>query len=168
MNPLLYLCSQRNSPVPGGECGAVLDVALPCPHLRTLVSPRQGQFTAPSPERRKAEINREGKSFCLSGQTEGNCLIDCVALISFYELPGAHCSLSDPLSGLAGAQQDLCWLELKDLLAFARCPPLGTAPRQQSPGQGVSLCAAGRSPGRPSSRCCRAVGPGCGFCQAVA
>lgn len=158
----------KKQPSAWGSRGAVLAAALPCPHLRALVSPHQGQFTAPSPERRKAEINREGKSFCLSGQKEGKCLTDCVALISFYELPGAHCSLSDPPSGLAGAQQDLCWLELKDLLAFASCPPLGTASRQQSPGQGVSLCAAGRSPRRHSSRCCSAVGLGCGFCQAVA
>ena len=77
-------------------------------HLGTLVPPDEGQFTASSTEWRKAEINLEGKLFCLSGQIEGNCLIDCVALISFYELPGVQSSLSDPPSELAGAQQDLC------------------------------------------------------------
>lgn len=61
-----------------------------------------------STEWRKAEINLEGKWFCLSGQTEGSCLIDFDALISFYELPGVQSPLFDPLSELAGAQQDLC------------------------------------------------------------
>lgn len=77
-------------------------------HVGTLVPPDPGQFAASSAQWRKAEINLEGKLFCLSEQIEGNCLIDCVALISFYELPGAQSSLSDPPSELAGVQQDLC------------------------------------------------------------
>lgn len=56
----------------------------------------------------EAEINPEGKLFCLSGQIEGNRLIDCDALIFFYELPGVQSPLFDPPSALAGAQQDLC------------------------------------------------------------
>lgn len=77
-------------------------------HLATLVPPSQGQFTASFTEWRKTEINLEGKLFCLSGQIEGNCLVDCIVLIPFYELPGVQSSLSDPPSELAGAQQVLC------------------------------------------------------------
>lgn len=136
-------------------------------HLGTLVPPDQGQFTASSTEWREAEINLEGKLFCLSGQIKGNCLIDCVALISFYELPGAQSSLSNPPSELAGSQQDLCWLELKDLLAFASCLPLGKSPREQNHEQGVLVCAAGSSPQEARQQllpeCCTATGPGSCF-----
>jgi len=91
----------------GSPALSVLAAAFPS-HLGTPGPPRRGQFTASSAEGGNAEISLEGKLFCLSGHIEGNCLFYCGALISFYELPGAQSSLSDPPSGLAGTQQDLC------------------------------------------------------------
>lgn len=82
-------------------------------------------------------------------------------------LPGVQSPLCEPPSELAGAQQDLCSFELKDLLAFASCLPLGKCPCEQNQEQGVLVCAAGCSPGEAQQQlfpvCCTVAGLGSCF-----